>query len=753
MRLALALSAALAVGCAAETVPEVDGSSTSGDTGTPDLCAAGAVVCGANAGCDPQDGACYCDPGSLGDPVAGCAPHGEVCEEAAARVGHSVCALDVADEAAWTAIAVNSSKRKDTRRVGKYLAPVGPNSPLPVLFLDANYYALHYCMLKDAFAPQFPAFSFLQYQQLVYRRALREMIAGSIYEFLGDDLEVRYGFTVETPDDQLELLDEPEIYAIGRQLRERFAVGALGFVPSTAAQQGKALGWHAPRFPVVIGGEGGAVVYEAYSSGTTYGRVRRYTAEQLATASGFGWQDILVLETAPADLVGVMAGVVTGSRQDVLSHLNVLSARRGTPNIFVADPLTVFAPQEGQLVRLRATVDEYSVIAADLAEAEAFWAGHRPSVAIEHPPDADFVDLVDLHAIPTATASERGAAISRFGGKVTGLATLYPTLDPIYQTAGFGTPAAHYLQFMATNSWELTVAGEKQVISFADTLALWLADPKFRSDTAVRRAWLSALAAAIFQRGAVDPALLAALEPQIVATFGAADVMVRFRSSSNIEDGLEFNGAGLYTSVSGCALDSPGADGHSACDPSKPPKPMDAAIKAVWASLWSFGAFEEREYYQIDHAATAMGMLVSRQYEDEQANGVAFTGNPADPKDARFTINVQQGEVDVVSPPAGVTAELDLLTVKDGEVTAIDRVAASSLVPAGQPVLSDEQLRELGALLADVAAVYPVDPGEHEPAEVLLDLEFKYTHEGKLILKQIRPFLRSADNQSQLTCE
>ncbi len=421
-------------------------------------------------------------------------------------------------------------------------------------------------------------------------------------------------------------------------------------------------------------------------------------------------------------------------------------------------------------MRLRATPDSYGVVLADLAEAEAFWSTQRPSVAIDHPPDPDYFELVDLHDIPAATPSERGVAIGRFGGKVTGLATLYPTLDPVYQTAGFGLPSAYYLKFMAENAWELAVDGEKQVVSFADTIELWLADPKFRSDTATRKAWLSALAAAMRQKGAVDPALVAAVETQVKATFGAANVMVRFRSSSNVEDGLDFNGAGLYTSVSGCAADEDDS-GKSACDPDKGARPVDAAIKEVWASLWNFGAFEEREYYQLDHAGTAMGILVSKQYEDEQANGVAFTGDPTDRKDHRFTINVQAGEVDVVEAPAGTIAELDRLTIVDGEVTAIGRAPpAAARAPrrrggcGGPPQPPSRGPRAgrgptaaqrpgLGALLADIAAVYPVELGEHDPADVLLDLEFKYTKEGKLILKQIRPFLRGAADPSQLSCE
>jgi hypothetical protein len=717
-----------------------------------DLCVQGKVACGANAACDPLDGACYCEPGHMGDPAAGCAPHGAICDEAAARVGHSTCVLEVADAGEWERVSVGSGKRLDVRRVGKYLAPTRGDAALPTLFTDSNYYPLHFCLLRDAFAPQFPNFGFLQYQELVYRRATRSMIAGSVYEFGGEDLPVRFGFTVETPDDPAELFDEPEVYAISHLLRDRFAVGPLGFVPLTAAQQGKALGWAEPRVPVVIGGEQ-MITYEVYSAGTTYGRVRRYTAEQAASASGtFGWQDILVLETAPGDLVGVMAGVVTGSRQDVLSHLNVLAARRGTPNLFVADSLAAFAPFDGALVRLRATADAYSVVAATPEEAAAFWAAHRPSVAIEHPPDPVFSELVDLHDIPSATASERGAAVGRFGGKVTGLATLYTILDPVYQTPGFGVPVAHYLDFMASNSWELPIDGTPQVISFADTITLWLADPKFRSDSALRRASLAALASAMMNKGAVAPALRTALKAQIEATFGDPAIMVRFRSSSNVEDGVLFNGAGLYTSVSACALDEPGADGASACDADKGRRSIDAAIKEVWASLWGIGAFEEREYYQIDHARTAMGVLVSLRHEDERANGVAFTGNPSDGKDRRYTINVQAGEVDVVSPPAGVTAELDRLTITGGAVTAIERAAASSLVPAGQHVLSDEQLRELGALLADIQAAYPVDPGEHAPEEVLLDLEFKFNSAGKLVIKQIRPFLPGNASTSQPTC-
>jgi hypothetical protein len=55
-------------------------------------------------------------------------------------------------------------------------------------------------------------------------------------------------------------------------------------------------------------------------------------------------------------------------------------------------------------------------------------------------------------------------------------------------------------------------------------------------------------------------------------------------------------------------------------------------------------------------------------------------------------------------------------------------------------------------VLADIVAAYPVEVGEHEPSEVLLDLEFKITGEGKLVFKQIRTFLRNALDPLLPTC-
>ena len=54
---------------------------------------------------------------------------------------------------------------------------------------------------------------------------------------------------------------------------------------------------------------------------------------------------------------------------------------------------------------------------------------------------------------------------------------------------------------------------------------------------------------------------------------------------------------------------------------------MARALKVVWASLWNFRAYEERAFFGgAAGRSSTMGVLVSRAFTDELANGVAFTG-------------------------------------------------------------------------------------------------------------------------------
>ena len=260
------------------------------------------------------------------------------------------------------------------------------------------------------------------------------------------------------------------------------------------------------------------------------------------------------------------------------------------------------------------------------------------------------------------------------------------------------------------------------------------ADEVFLGEGAYRREALDELREDI-RASEVDPELVSALYDAIVLAEGSDRVMVRFRSSSNAEDAVSFSGAGLYDSTSVCAADSFDDDdeGPSLCDPDQPDeRTIERGLLKVWASLWRVGAWEERAWYGIDQLSLGMGILVDTRSKDEQANIVAFTGVPSDPEDERFLVNAQVGWLDVVSAESGVWPERSLLSLSSsGQVTGIERVTETS---EGGVVLEDERLEELGAALWQVQQVYPLE------VDAMLDTEWKVQEDGRLIIKQVRPF-------------
>jgi phosphoenolpyruvate synthase/pyruvate phosphate dikinase len=240
----------------------------------------------------------------------------------------------------------------------------------------------------------------------------------------------------------------------------------------------------------------------------------------------------------------------------------------------------------------------------------------------------------------------------------------------------------------------------------------------------------------------VDPKVVQAVGDRIVEIFGDDTTMVRFRSSSNAEDALGFSGAGLYESESACVADSRDADddGPSACDATREiEETIEDGLKDVWKSLWNVRAWEERDWYGIDHTKVAMGILCDTRNADEQANIVAFSGNIAAPDDDRYLIEAQEGELDVVSTDPGVYPESTLLTIASGDVTKIERVAESTEAPI---VLTDEELEHLGSVFYDIAQRYPVDDDVPAGHDLLWDTEWKILSDGQLVIKQIRPYLR-----------
>ena len=462
--------------------------------------------------------------------------------------------------------------------------------------------------------------------------------------------------------------------------------------------------------------------YQPLNLGTSMGQLAFYSADDLES-SYVNYRQIVVLDAVPND-ISVTAGIITGTFQTPLAHINVLSQNRGTPNMAYRDAFTneELLALEGAWVELTVEAQEWTIREVTQEEAEAWWKENKPEPIDVTPMDTSVTgvwntaDILDMENNELAGALK--AAIPSFGGKATHFAGMEESED-IPNPAGFAIPVYYYNQHMENNGlWEMV-----------DEM---LADADFHADPAIRDEKLEALRDAIAD-APVDPDLLDTVEAKIydrVETGESHTTRTRFRSSTNAEDVNGFNGAGLYSSASG--------------DPEEEDDPIEDAIKVVWGSVWNYRAYEEREYYSIDHTNIGAAVLCHRSFPTEEANGVAITGNIFDSTglEPAFYINVQTGGTSVVLPPPGITSD-QLLYYYDFPNQPVVYIATNNLTWDDGPVLSNSQIYELGGALAAIHSHFYTVYGS-AGAYYGMDVEFKFddepTGEQEVYVKQARPY-------------
>ena len=462
------------------------------------------------------------------------------------------------------------------------------------------------------------------------------------------------------------------------------------------------------------------ISYQPLNLGTSVGTLAFYASEDLRDAY-VNPCEVVVLDEVPNDL-SVTAGIVTEQFQTPLAHINVLAQNRGTPNMGLRgafdDP--ALRALENQWVEITVGAFDWSIEAIDPQVGLAACEASRPEPLEATDMDlsvqqiTDMEDVLDLDTYDLGDAL--GVAIPAFGGKASHYSGLTRIGPEVPVPDAFAVPMFFYDQFMQDNG-------------FYDDIDVLLADATFQSDPAFRAEALAEL-----QGRMMDAPIDASFEADLIAKLRAEypGTRVRFRSSTNAEDLGAFTGAGLYTSESG--------------DPSDPKRPVDVAVKTVWSSVWGPRAFEEREWYGIDHRKVGMALLVHRSFPDEEANGVAITANIFDTTglEPGFYVNVQAGDESVVLPkPGDVTDQFLYYFEAPGQPVVY--LAHSNLVPDGETVLSNEQIYELGVALAAIRdyfyPVYGISGGFYG-----MDTEFKFDQalgqagEPTLWMKQARPY-------------
>lgn len=469
-------------------------------------------------------------------------------------------------------------------------------------------------------------------------------------------------------------------------------------------------------FPIVVPEDIYAgQLYQPLVEGTAYGYLRKMTVEELKEKHP-GPRDIVLVNGTPLDIPPT-AAVLTNQFQTPLSHLNVLCQNRKTP-FFAHKEIwehPVIDSLEWELVRLTVGPDSFRIEKAEIEMARLSWAARRPSKQVKLRVKLDREDLVPGAKLHPRMVDEVGGKAANFGALVR-IAKRDPKGFWVPENA-FAIPFHWYFDHMRRSG-----AGEM--------VQELLTDEKARSNPQELEIRLKAIRKQIKSTG-VNPELLNRVHLQA----GPGRHRLRFRSSTNAEDVDGFNGAGLYSSKTGWV----GAPEEK--------KQAGKAIAKVWASVWNFRAFQEREYFGIPQEFVAMGILVHRSFPNESANGVAITKNLYRKGYYGYVVNVQMGEVSVVSPPEGVTcdqlicyAESDLSFFKErGTVEYISHTSLKS----GEPVLTKDQVVFLTEQLARIKKYYYWNVGgnsrKYDYKDFGLDIEFKIDGpDDRLYIKQVR---------------
>lgn len=413
--------------------------------------------------------------------------------------------------------------------------------------------------------------------------------------------------------------------------------------------------------------------------------------------------DIPVFTQLPNDLTHV-AGVISTVPQTPLSHVNLRARQNGIPNAYLkgATENPDILSLDGQPIRFSVSKDGYEIQKITESDLALYATVNQPN-AVNLSRDLNVKQIAPLKSL-------RHKDKNAYGAKAANVAELKRALGR-YVPDGFAVPYAHYDGFMRQT-------GLYDKIKAAMSTAAFQSSPDQRAKT------LKA-----FRRELKQTELPPDIFEQISRLQKAfpAHVTPRCRSSANSEDMAGFTGAGLYDSFTHKA-----DEGH-----------LGKSIKQVWASLWNYRAFEERDFYGIDHFQAAMGVLVHPNFKNEKVNGVAVTRNIYFDNFRGFYLNSQIGEVSVTNPIKNARAE-EMLILSDTSQFSDNKYEKIVLQPsslANGPVMESKHLDKLILLMEKIHLHFMHIYQPKEVGKFAMDIEFKVTAENKLVVKQARPWV------------
>ena len=432
-----------------------------------------------------------------------------------------------------------------------------------------------------------------------------------------------------------------------------------------------------------------------------------------------GSRDIVLYDALPNSLPRV-GGIITSVIQTPLSHVNLRAIQDNVPNAYIADPLsneTIASLLDGYIY-YKVENDRFEIREATLSEVNEWYEDLRPSEPQTPIRDLSITEIMPLDNIEFEMSTA-------FGAKCSNIATMRTFGFPSGTIPnGFGVPFYYYDKFMQFNN-------------FYQEAQVMIDNPVFQNDINFRIQRLKDFRKDI--KNAPMPQWMLD-DLQTMHDGFPEGTSVRCRSSTNNEDLPGFSGAGLYTSKT-----QHPDEGH-----------ISKSIKQVYASMWNFRAYEERDFYRVDHFVAAMGVLCHPNFQEEKSNGVGISIDPIYDTEGTFYLNTQVGESLITNPEPNSVPEEILLYEDPNQGGGYLVLRLSNLVNPGELVMDqvylDQMRTYLGVIHDEFAIRYDVVGAEGFG----MDIEYKVTAQDQLVIKQARPWVSfwadiNADNDLGVT--
>nr|WP_321222637.1 PEP/pyruvate-binding domain-containing protein [uncultured Psychroserpens sp.] len=448
-------------------------------------------------------------------------------------------------------------------------------------------------------------------------------------------------------------------------------------------------------------------------------------------------KNIYIFEKPPADLKPI-AGIMTVSEGNLVSHVQLLARNLGIPNAALSyDNLKELKKYSGKKV-FYAVSNKGNVILKledDVSgtEKELFSKNERSKNVVEVPTAQIKLDVTTIVNMRDVDASDSGKLCGPKAANLGELKKMFPKQVVEGLIIPFGIFRSHMNQQMPgvdASYWEYL----NQTFDEAD---------KMKRDN------VSEETIEKFQLGALDKlhkamltinldtSFIADLTASFNTVFGApiGDVPVFLRSDTNMEDLKEFTGAGLNLTLFNIKEEDKIVEG----------------IKRVWASAYTERSFKWRQKFLSNPENVFPSILIIPSV-DVDYSGVMITKGINSGNENDLTVAFSRGAGGAVD---GQSAETRLITTQ-GDILLSParqpdyiRLPTSGgtkeyTTPFDAPILNEGNLDDIRKLATEIRKTMTAHSDSGKQA---YDVEFGFK-DNKLWLFQIRPFVENKQAKS-----